>query len=331
MKIGIVNNCLRSETRVAATPQSVQKMIGDGHRVLCEYGLGAQSFFDDKQYLDAKAELKSRDEVLDCDIILSVVPPKKTDLHFFKKGQWLICNLTSFEDKADMQDLVATDIGVIDLGKMPRISRAQTMDILSSQSLIAGYKAATDALYYLKKSAPLMMTSAGTLFAAKAVVVGLGVAGLSAASVLKRMGANVLATDIRPESKIEAQSVGAKFVQDITPELKTADILITSAFSAKQTPPLLIKKEQVEELKPNAVVIDMAQGNIESTFSREDITFISDKYLERKLSFSASTLFANNVYAFLSTFGYLQKPDFNDEILRTVLTCSDGFLIRMVQ
>jgi len=331
MKIGIVNNCLRGETRVAATPETIKKMVGDGAFVLSEKGLGRQSFFSDEAYQKAGAYLTERAEVLKADIILSVVPPKKSDLHFFSSGQWLVCDLSGFDDKADMQDLVSTDIGVVDLGKMPRISRAQTMDILSSQSLIAGYKAATDALSFLKKTTPLLMTSAGTLFAAKAVVIGAGVAGLQVISVLKRMGANVVATDIRPESKAEIESVGGKFLSDVTAEIETADILITSAFSKGKKPPLLVKKEQIEKMRPNAVVIDMAAGNIEQGFNRSDITFVSDKFFERKLSSSASTLFSNNVYAFLKAFDYMRSLDFGDEILRAVVTCSDGFLIKVMK
>ncbi len=331
MKIGIVNNCLRGETRVAASPETVKKMIENGHEVSVEHGLGEASGFDDLLYQSAGAKLQSRDVVLNAGIILSVVPPKKADLHFFKSGQWLICDLSGFDDKADMQDLVLTDIGVIDLGKMPRISRAQPMDILSSQSLIAGYKAATDALSLLKKTAPLLMTSAGTLFPAKACVVGAGVAGLSAVSVLKRAGSNVIASDIRSESKAEVESLGGKFVQDIALELKGADILITSAFSSNKKPPLLIKKEQIDEMAQNAVVIDMAQGNVEENFKRKDIVFIKDKYFARKLAKCASELFSNNVYAFLKAFDYLQKIPQDDEILRSTLICSDGFLIKAIK
>ncbi len=329
MKIGIVNNCLRGETRVAATPQTVAMMKKDGFEVLAEKGLGILSSFCDELYQKAGAVLENRDNVLKADIILSVVPPKKTDLHFFKSGQWLICNLTSFDDKADMQDLVATDIGVIDLAKMPRISRAQPMDILSSQALIAGYKAATDALYYLRKTAPLMITSFGTLFAAKAVVVGAGLKGLQAASVLKRMGATVFVNDIRKESKAEIESVGAKFICSVTEYLKDADILITSAVSDGKKAPRLIHADDIQTMAQNAVVIDMAEGNVEEGFKRGDITFLKDKYYERKLPFSASTLFANNVLSFLRTFNYLENLDFHDEIIRNVTTCSEGFLIKV--
>ena len=327
MKIGLVNNFLRDETRVAATPQTVKKFIADGHIVFVEQGAGCQSGFEDAAYAKAGAFLKQRADVLTADFILSVMPPLKTDLHFFKENRWLLCDLTSFDDKADLQDLAKTDIGVIDMGKMPRITRAQTMDILSSQAMLAGYKAALIALNALNKTAPLMMTSAGTLLPAKAVIVGAGVAGLSAISVLKRMGANVVATDIRPESKAEIESVGGKFFSDITSEITSADILISCAFSAGKKAPLLIKKEQIEQLPPHAVVIDMAQGNIERGFKRDDIYFLQNKYLQRELAFSSSMLFANNVYSFLQTFHYMQKDvDYEDNILRDVLVCYGGFL-----
>ncbi len=332
MKIGLVNNCQRGETRVCATPQTVLKYTNEGHQVVVETCAGEKSGFSDNDYIQSNALIRERADVLNTDIILSVIPPKKSDLSSFRAGQWLICDLTSFDDKADLQDLVRTDIGVIDLGKIPRISRAQTMDILSSQALIAGYKTSTQALDMLYRTAPLLMTSAGTLPPAKAVIIGAGVAGLQAISVLKRMGANVIATDIRPESKSEIESVGAKFTDNIENEILSANILITSAFTNGKKPPLLISKNQIERMPRNAVVIDMAEGNIETGFKRPDISFISDKHFERKLPYSASLLFSNNVHAFLSTFDFLSnKTNYNDEIMRQILICSDGFLRRKIK
>jgi len=327
MKIGVMNNSLRGETRVAATPITAQNFIKEGHQVIIESGAGKKSGFDDASYLSKSATVASRADVLKSDFILSVLPPRKTDLHFFKKNQWLLCDLTSFDDKAELQDLAKTDIGVIDMGKMPRISRAQNMDILSSQAMLAGYKAAVLALNELYQTAPLLMTSGGTLFPIKAVIIGAGIAGLQAAAVLKRMGANVIATDIRKESKAEIESVGGKFVFDVSKEIDNAQILICAAFSAGKKAPLLIKKEQIEKMPYCSVVIDMAEGNIETTSTRPDIFFVQNKHLERHLPISASTLFANNIYQFLKTFHYMgQNTDYEDEILRHVLICYDGFL-----
>ncbi len=327
MKIGIINNCLKGETRVASTPKTSSLYIKDGFEVFLQKGAGELSGFCDEEYQKEGVIALERKEVLECDIILSVLPPKKEDLASFRAGQWLICDLTTFDEKADLKDLVNTDIGAIDLGKIPRISRAQTMDILSSQSLIAGYKAATDALHALKQTAPLLMTSAGTLPPVKALVIGAGVAGLQAVSVLKRMGANVIATDIREESKAEIQSVGAKFSSNIQNEISTSNIIICSAFTHGKKAPLLLKKDQIKQMPENSVLIDMAQGNIEENFSRNDIVFIKDKHLERKLPTSASLLFSNNVYSFLKTFDYLSpNTNYEDEILQKTLICSDGFL-----
>ena len=332
MKIGLMNNFLRDETRVCVTPQTVRAFISDGHQVIIEQGAGQKSGFDDFAYIKAGGIIKQRADVLKADFILSVLPPLKTDLHFFKENQWLLCDLTSFDDKAEMQDLAKTDISVIDMGKMPRITRAQSMDILSSQAMLAGVKAALMALNALKQTAPLMITSAGTLAPIKALVVGAGVAGLSAVSVLKRMGANVVATDIRPESKTEIESVGGKFSNSIHEEILSSHILICAAFSAGKKAPLLIKKEQIEKMPHFAVVIDMAEGNIEPDFNRDDIYFVQNKYLQRQLPFSASTLFANNILSFLKTFQYMQKDvDFEDEILRDVLVCRGGFLTRRIK
>lgn len=332
MKIGLVNNCRRNETRVCATPQSVLKYTKAGHLVFIETKAGEKSGFCDNDYINSGALITQRADVLNADIILSVIPPKKSDLHSFRAGQWLICDFTSFEDKADWQDLVKTDIGVIDLGKMPRISRAQTMDILSSQALIAGYKAAVQALETLPQTVPLFMTSAGTLPPAKAVVIGAGVAGLQAISTLKRMGANVVATDIRPESQSEIESVGAKFTNRIEDEISSANILITCAFTNGKKAPLLITKKQIEQLPSFSVVIDMAEGNVEQGFERSDIKFISDKHFERKLPHPASILFSNNVQTLLSNFHFLSdETNYSDEIMRQILICSDGFLRRKIK
>lgn len=327
MKIGVVNNSLKGETRVAVTPQTAALYAKEGLQVIVEKGAGEKSGFGDDAYVQTSATLGSRADVLKSEIILSVLPPKKSDLLHFKGGQWLVCDLTSFDDKADMQDLVRTNIAVVDLGKMPRISRAQVMDVLSSQALIAGYRAATKALEMLSKTAPLLMSAAGTLVPAKAFVIGAGVAGLEAVSVLKRMGANVLATDVRQESKAEVESVGGKFLQDISSAFDGVDVLITSAFSAGKKAPLIVFEKQLAKLSKNAVVIDMAEGNVEDLKMRADIRFLKNRHLERELAYSASMLFANNVYAFLKMFDFMgSKADFEDEIMKSVLTCADGFL-----
>ena len=327
MKIGVVNNSLKGETRVAVTPLTTALYAKEGLQVVVEKGAGEKSGFCDDAYIQNKATLGSRTDILKCEIILSVLPPKKSDLFSFKEGQWLVCDLTSFDDKADMQDLVQTNIGVVDLGKMPRISRAQVMDVLSSQAMIAGYRAATKALEMLSKTAPLLMSAAGTLVPAKAFVIGAGVAGLEAVSVLKRMGVNVYATDVRQESQVEVESVGGKFLQDLSVAFDGVDILITSAFSAgKKAPPIVFEKE-LAKLSKNAVVIDMAEGNVEDLKMRSDIRFLKNRHLERELAYSASMLFANNVYAFLKMFDFMgSKADFEDEIMKSVLTCADGFL-----
>lgn len=327
MKIGVVNNSIKGETRVAVTPSVADLYAKDGHPVVVEKGAGEKAGFCDEAYVQSGAAIASRADVLNSEIILSVLPPKKTDLAYFKGGQWLICDLSSFEDKADMQDLVKTDIGVIDLGKMPRISRAQTMDVLSSQALIAGYKAATKALEMLSKTAPLLMSAAGTLAPAKALVIGAGVAGLQAVSVLKRMGANAFATDVREESRAEIESVGGRFLKDISDAFDDVDILITAAFSVGKKAPCLVFEKQLAKLSQNAVVIDMAEGNVEDSKMREDIRFLKNRHLERELAYSASVLFAKNVFAFLKMFDFMgSNADFEDEIMKSVLSCADGFL-----
>ncbi len=327
MQIGVLNDDFLPETRVSATPETVRKMILKNHDVWVEENAGLLSGFENSAYLKVGAKIKNRAEVLSADIVLSVLPPQKPDLAFFKAGNWFIGAMTDAFNKADLKALADTDIGAVNLSKMPRISRAQSMDVLSSQSMIAGYKAATLSLDYLKKTAPLMMTSAGVLPPVKALVVGAGVAGLEAISVLRRMGANVLAHDIRPQSQSEIESVGGKFIEDYAGELKTVDILITAAKSTNKKPPVLFLKKELEKMPKFAVIVDMADGNIEKDFKRDDLVFICDSFLERRLPVSASFLFSNNILAFLEAFDYMgPNADFKDEILAQTVVCYDGFL-----
>lgn len=327
MRIGILNDDFSLETRVAATPETVQKMILKKHQVWVEKNAGRRSGFSDASYRFAGAEIKARSEILESDIVLSVLPPQTPDLPFLKAEHWFIGAMTAAFNKADLKALAKTEIRAINLSKIPRISRAQTMDVVSSQAMIAGYKAAYMALNYLKKTAPLLMTSAGLLVPSKALVVGAGVAGLQAIAVLKRMGVNVMAHDIRPESEAEIQSVGGKFVSRIQDELETTDILITAVKNNEREPLLLFQKEELNRMPSNSVIIDMADGNVDTSFNRTDVTFIHDAFLERLLPISASYLFSNNMAAFLDAYDYMgQNADFKDEILDRTIVCYNGFL-----
>lgn len=327
MNIGVLNDSFDGETRVSATPQTVQKYVKDGHNVFCETLCGLKAGFNDMLYQKAGAHIKERREVLTSDVILSVGAPAKQDFAAFHENQWFVGNLEFVFDKTLFKELVQTDIGLIDLSKMPRISRAQSMDVLSSQSALSGYKAALFAMEHLNKSVPLLMTAAGTLPPARALVVGAGVAGLQAASTLKRMGANVVASDIRQETMQEVQSVGAKFTQNFFKELPLSDILITSALSYGKKAPLLIDKAHFNLLAQSAVAIDLAGANVEKSDDRPDIFFVQDRFFERRIAHSASLLFANNIYHFLSSFDFFaDHADFEDEIFSAVCVCFGGFL-----
>jgi len=327
MNIGVLNDSFDGETRVSATPQTVQKYVQAGHKVLCETSCGLKAGFNDMLYQKAGAHIKGRSEVLTSDIILSVGAPTEQDFSAFHKNQWFVGYLGPTFEQQKLKELVQSDIGFIDLSKIPRISRAQSMDVLSSQSALAGYKAALFAMECLNKSVPLLMTAAGTLPPAQALVVGVGVAGLQAASTLKRMGANVIASDIRKETMSEVQSVGAKFTQNFFEELPTSDILITSALSYGKKAPLLIDKAHFNLLPYGAVAIDLAGSNIEKSDGRPDIFFAQDRFFERKIAHSASLLFANNVYHFLSAFDFFsENADFEDELFSAVCVCFEGFL-----
>ena len=211
MKIGVLKETAAGERRVSATPETVKKFIGLGATVSVEKGAGDTASIDDQAYADAGATVDSRADVLnDADIVLGVTGPDPQSLNGLKQGAWLVAGLNPFGERARIDEYAALGVEALAMEFMPRITRAKSMDILSSQSNLSGYKAVLDAAGEYGSAFPMMMTAAGTVSAAKVFVMGVGVAGLQAIATARRLGAQVSATDVRAATKEQILSLGAK-------------------------------------------------------------------------------------------------------------------------
>ena len=328
------------ETRVAAIPETVKKFAGLGASIAVEKGAGDRASIADADFEAAGATTGSRSEVLkDADIILSVMGPDPASLAGAKKGALLIGALDPIKRGKDVEAYAKAGLEALAMEWMPRITRAQSMDILSSQSNLAGYKAVVDAASLYGRAYPMMMTAAGTVHPAKAFIMGVGVAGLQAIATARRLGAQVSATDVRSATREQIQSLGAKpiFVENVagiegegsggyatemSPEYQKAqaelvsghiakqDIVITTALIPGKPAPRLISDAQIASMRPGSVIVDMAAsagGNVEGTVAGETVvkhgvTIIGAANLARSLAADASALFARNLYNFLSAF-----------------------------
>ncbi|HKX90096.1 MAG TPA: NAD(P)(+) transhydrogenase (Re/Si-specific) subunit alpha, partial [Sphingopyxis sp.] len=223
MRIAVLKELAAGETRVAATPETVKKFIGLGAEVAVESGSGDQASIADADYRAAGAKVGSRADVLKgANIILGIQGPDPKSLSGFADGAWLAAGLNPFGDRARVDDYAKLGLEALAMEFMPRITRAQSMDILSSQANLAGYKAVLIAANAYGRAFPMMMTAAGTVSAAKAFVMGVGVAGLQAIATARRLGAVVTATDVRPATKEQVESLGAKFLAVEDEEFKNA-------------------------------------------------------------------------------------------------------------
>ncbi len=339
MKIGIPledREQVLNENRVSATPDSIKKILKNGFTVIVEKSAGNRAGFSDEDYANAGAQLGSHQEVFACDLVLKINPPTLPETELLKAGSYLISPLNSYENKKLVELLAQKKINAFAMERLPRTSRAQSMDILSSQANIAGYRAVLEATKHYKKFFPLMMTSAGMAKPAKLIVLGAGVAGLQAIATAKRLGAQVEAYDIRPEVKEQIESLGAKFIEFnlqesgvgaggyakelseegkkeqqrlLTEKLKTADIIITTASIPGRKAPTLITRDAVEGMRRGSVIIDMAAatgGNCEMTRGNEiamtanGVTIVGLTNYPALVATDASQFFANNLYNFLS-------------------------------
>ncbi|MEY3133910.1 MAG: hypothetical protein RIT49_568 [Actinomycetota bacterium] len=330
MRIAVPKEIKPGEKRVALVPDIISKLIKSGHEVVIESGAGVAAEYSDKQFIDAGAEIKSGDVLSNSDVILSVQPLTPSQIKSLKKGALTISFLSPVTASDSIEAAVSNSITSLSLELVPRISRAQSMDALTSQALCAGYKASLVAAELSPKFFPLLMTAAGTVTPAKVIVLGAGVAGLQAIATAKRLGAVVSAYDVRPSSADEVKSMGAKFIslelealegaggyaremteeraakqRDLlTPYIAAADVLITTAAVPGRTAPRLVTAQMVSHMAPGSVVVDLASesgGNVEGSVAGQIITTSNGvkiwggKDVPSQLAYHASMLFSRNV------------------------------------
>ena len=342
MKIAVLHETAEGETRVAATPETVRKFLALGAQVGVERGAGAAADCTDDDYAAAGASVADRAGVLaGAELVLGVRGPDPAGLGGIAPGAWLVAALDPLGayGRARAEGYAALGLEALAMEWMPRITRAQSMDILSSQSNLAGYKAVLDAASEYGRALPMMMTAAGTIPAARVFVMGVGVAGLQAIATARRLGAQVSATDVRSATREQIQSLGAKpiFVEQVagiegegqggyagetSAEYQAAqaalvsghiakqDIVITTALIPGRPAPRLISAAQLATMRPGSVVVDLAVeqgGNVEGAgpgaiVRRGGVTIIGHRNMPARLAADASALFARNLFNFVSAF-----------------------------
>lgn len=361
MIVGIPKETAEHEKRVALVPETVAKLVDKGLDVWIESDAGLASNYLNTAYENAGATVVSDREKLfgESDIIISIQTPPEEYLDLMKNQSILICFLWAQQNEKTVEFLKKKNITALGMDAIPRISRAQSMDALSSMSSIGGYKAALIGANELDRYLPMMMTAAGTIAPAKVLVLGAGVAGLQSIATAKRLGAVVEAFDIRPAVKEQVESLGATFVEvpDLDDESETeggyakelaedeqerqrqvihehakkSDIIITTALIPGKPAPLLVTKEMVQDMHPGAVVVDLAAeqgGNCELTEAGEikivnEVKIIGPLNLPSKLAYHASQLYSKNMLSLLNHLIEDGEPkfDFEDEItLKTTIT-----------
>ena len=371
MRIGVPAETRPGETRVAATPETVKKLSAK-NEVRIQAGAGTHSNIPDRDYEGAGARMTdSAAEAYQADIVLKVRAPGEAELGLLRPKSILVGLLEPFNSAA-LQALAQRGVTAFAMEWLPRISRAQPMDVLSSQANIAGYKAVVLAAAEIGRFFPMLMTAAGTVKAARVLILGAGVAGLQAIATAKRLGAMIEASDVRPAVKEQIESLGAKFldVPFLTDEEREiaqgvggyarpmpadwmrrqselvhqralqADVVITTALIPGRPAPKLIRESTVKEMKPGAVIVDLAAeqgGNVEGTergriVVKHGVKLIGLENLAASVPFDASALYARNLYNFLSLMLDPKSGEFKldreDEIIAGTLAAIDGALAR---
>jgi H+-translocating NAD(P) transhydrogenase subunit alpha len=340
MKIAVPAEVDAAEPRVAATPETVKKIRGLGPEVAVETGAGLRSGVLDADYAAAGATIapSAGDAVKDADVVLKVRRPTAAELPGYKKGAAVIAIMDPYGNEAALAAIAAAGVTGFAMELMPRITRAQSMDVLSSQANLAGYRAVIDGAAEYERALPMMMTAAGTVPAARVFVMGAGVAGLQAVATARRLGAVVTATDVRPAAKEQVESLGGKFVAVMDEEFKQAetaagyakemskeyqtkqaalvadhikkqDIVITTALIPGRPAPRLISRDMVSSMRPGSVVVDLAVergGNCEAAEPDKvvdvgGVKVVGYVNVPGRLAATASSLYAKNLYAFLET------------------------------
>ena len=368
-KILIPIETASGERRVSATPSAVKKLKGLGCEVFVESSAGELSGFNDILYKESGGEIVSKSNINiweNADVVFCVQPPSESNLSKLKKGAILLGLLNPYANEKLQRTITSKKISALSMELLPRISRAQSSDVLSSQANIAGYKAVLLAASELDRYFPMLMTAAGTVQPAKVVVLGGGVAGLQAVATAKRLGAIVFVSDIRPAVKEQVESLGARFIElpeidekpgesggyakAVTPEflskqkatltkyLSEADVAVCTAQVLGKKAPVLIDSNMIEKMRPGAVVIDLAVsqgGNCEGTKSNETIIrngvkLIGAGELPSSVPYDASTLYAKNLTSLITPFikdGVINL-DKEDELISGCLLSNEGVILQ---
>ncbi|MDC3037066.1 Re/Si-specific NAD(P)(+) transhydrogenase subunit alpha [Prochlorococcus sp. AH-716-O22] len=368
-KILIPIETASGERRVSATPSAVKKLKSLGCEVFVESSAGELSGFNDILYRESGGEIVSKSNINiweNADVVFCVQPPSESDLSKLKKGAILLGLLNPYANEKLQRTITSKKISALSMELLPRISRAQSSDVLSSQANIAGYKAVLLAASELDRYFPMLMTAAGTVQPAKVVILGGGVAGLQAVATAKRLGAIVFVSDIRPAVKEQVESLGARFIElpeidekpgesggyakAVTPEflskqkatltkyLSEADVAVCTAQVLGKKAPVLIDSHMIEKMRPGAVVIDLAVsqgGNCEGTKSNETIIkngvkLIGAGELPSSVPYDASTLYAKNLTSLITPFikdGVINL-DKEDELISGCLLSYEGVILQ---
>jgi NAD(P) transhydrogenase subunit alpha len=351
MRIGVPKETASGEQRVALVPEIVQKLTAGGHEVLVERGAGAGASFLDSAYADAGASLVGREEALGAEVVVKVAPPSADEVEALSTDAVLIGFLAPLTDAEGVARLKSRGVTGFAMEAVPRITRAQAMDALSSQATVSGYKSVLIASERLPRFFPMLMTAAGTIPPAKVLVLGAGVAGLQAIATARRLGAVVSGFDVRPVVKEQVESLGATFLdlgvvgeqteggyaKELTPEQQAQqqralnqripdfDVVVTTALIPGRPAPRLIPAEAVKGMKPGSVIVDLAAeagGNCELTLpgeivEREGVTIVGLTNLPSTMANHASQLYSRNINSLLALMvkdGALSL-DFDDEVL----------------
>ena len=367
MKIAVPKERRAREARVAASPETVKKLVALGAAVTVEAGAGAAASMLDAAYQAAGATIAAdiAPILADADAVLKVQRPSAEEIATIKQGAMLCCIMAPHADPETVKAASARGLVVFGMEFIPRITRAQSMDVLSSQANLAGYRAVIEAAAHYTRAFPMFMTAAGTVQAARCFVLGAGVAGLQAIATARRLGAQVSATDVRKAAGEQVESLGAKYIfidlpegeggggyaRALTPEeqqkqaalvaqhIKAQDIVITTALIPGRPAPKLITQEMVESMKPGSVIVDLAAeagGNCALTKADEvvrhaNVSILGFTDLPSRIAVDASALYARNLFNFLQPLVDKEtkslKPNWDDEIVKGTLLAKDGKIV----
>ena len=360
MKIGSIAENLVFEKRVAITPEIAKKFIANGFDVNLQKDYAKHLGFDNKDYEAVNVKILDNEKLVieNSDILAQLNLPSKSLFESISQNKILIGVLNPYQNTKELKELVEKKVNCFSLELLPRITRAQSMDVLSSQANLAGYKAVVESFGNFEKAIPMMMTAAGTIPAAKVLVVGAGVAGLQAIATAKRMGAIVFATDVRMASKEQVESLGGKFLtvegsenmqteggyaketsdefkqkqeELLSETLNKIDIVICTALIPGKKAPVILKENMLDNMKPGSIIYDLAAvqgGNTSATkvdevIIRNGVKIMGDSNILNKLSVSASNLYSKNIYNFILNLYDKEKKELNinleDEIIEKTI------------